>query len=300
MRHRFFLLLAGAGLFGAGVLGVACSPKTTGFPGDDAGNGDATTDTGKTDGGGGNDSGGGNDGGGTDGSSGPCTTTNIKGECDIVKQDCTGGKECLVAQDDAGTFVTVCGPASTGSIPKGGACTPSQNNPCVKGLECVSGRCGARCCYGDDTPCGNSVPEGYSGACDINVVDSNNNPMYAVCTYSASCKPFGIKGCPSDYTCLVQDSAGTAKCVNIFQPPGKDEGQACGSANDCKDGMMCVGALDGGADNCQWTCYSGGGPYDAGIQQNGAGKGGCPSQETCKSINWQGGTLPTWLGLCGK
>ncbi len=289
--HRLLLLSAAIVIGGAGAFGLACSSPAQTFP-TDAGP-DVTTQGDS----GGKDSG--KDGTpGTDGSTdggGGCTSP-VNGACDIVAQNCSGNNECVQVLGDAGE-TTACLPAGNGAIPKGGVCNPNgSSNPCVKGSSCISGRCAPACCEGQDSLCGNSVPEGFTGACNLNVVDKNNQPLYRACTYNAACKPFHVQACPTDYTCLVSDQSGTASCSKIFQPPGKTEGTACTAANDCQDGMMCLGNADGGF-SCKFTCYKGGGPYfDGGTVADAApGYGGCKSPKTC-----QGGiqNLPTWLGIC--
>jgi hypothetical protein len=290
--HRFLLLSSAAILGGFGAFGLACSSPSPAFT-PDAGN-DATT----------NDSGTNKDSGkdgtpGTDGSldgGGGCTSP-VTGECDIVAQNCSGGNECVLIDDGKGNTSTKCEPAGTGAIPKGGVCNSGgSGNPCVKGTTCVSGRCAPACCEGQDSLCGNSIPEGFTGQCNLNVVDQANKPLYRACSYNAACKPFKVQPCPTDYTCIVEDQSGTATCSKIFQPPGKTEGAACTSKNDCQDGMMCLGNADGGF-SCKYTCYKGGGPYfDGGAVPDAApGAGGCKSPKTC-----QGGIqqLPTWLGIC--
>lgn len=287
--HRLVFLSLALGLGGAGLFGLACSSPTTTFN-PDSGVGDSGVDSGKD---GTSNDGSKPDGNVPDGST-TCTSP-VNTSCDIVAQNCAPTEECVEVDDGKGNLGTQCMPAGTGAIPKGGVCTPSQNNPCVKGTTCVSGRCAPACCQGADSVCGNSIPEGFTGQCNINLVDKNNKPLYFACTYNAACKPFGVQPCPTDYTCLVKDVSGTATCSVIFQPPGKAEGVACSNANDCKDGMMCLGAADGGF-VCKYTCYKGGGPYfDGGTVDAGPGKGGCQSPKTC-----QGGItgLPTWLGIC--
>jgi hypothetical protein len=99
----------------------------------------------------------------------------------------------------------------------------------------------------------------------------------------------------------LKDGNGTAVCIDYASNDGGlAEKAPCQYANDCKDGLICAGNLDGGSGTiCQYECYVPPGPFDAGITSQGAGKGGCPSGETCKPINWSG-QLPTWLGMCGK
>ena len=71
-----------------------------------------------------------------------------------------------------------------------------------------------------------------------------------VCTYSEACKPFENRAVPMGNVCIVQDMAGTAKCV--VEGPNKGEGQPCGFANDCADGLYCLGTGDGGS-VCTWV-----------------------------------------------
>jgi hypothetical protein len=292
MSTRSFLMVGSATLIACGALAVACS--NGGFNNDggvDSGGGDATNDNNV-----GPDTKPPGDGGGQDVVTGPCTTTPIKGDCDIVAQDCPTGKECVVTQLSDGGFATACAPNGQGSIPEGYACTPNANNPCVPGLECIQHRCSKHCCLGNDSECGASHPEGYAGRCDLNITVDGVNTAYSVCTYSSACQPFGIQSCTSDSTCLIQDNSGTAKCTGYPGPDGGlPENAKCQFANDCADGMMCLNKGDAGS--CTWVCYVPPGPYDAGIAQLGQGKGGCKAPETCASVNW-GGQLPVWLGVC--
>ncbi len=295
LHRRGWLLIGTATLFAGGLLGVACGPNKPNFDGGVDGSGDSTT---------GNDSGQDGakpDGGGGDGGGGSCEA-GLGGSCDIVAQNCGAGKECGVVKLSDGGYDLECITNSTGSIKEGYACTQSGNsNPCVAGLECIAARCSKHCCLGDDSVCGQSHPENNAGHCDLTVTVNGNDPAYSVCTYATSCTPFGIQPCGSSQTCLVKDSNGTSSCSDYASPDGGlPEKATCQYANDCKDGMGCYGNLDGGSGFlCQWNCYVPPGPFDAGITSAGAGKGGCPTGESCKPINWSG-TLPTWLGICGK
>jgi hypothetical protein len=133
--------------------------------------------------------------------------------------------------------------------------------------------------------------------------DGNND--FTACTYSSPCQPFHIQACAPSEGCIVQDGNGTSSCSEYAS--GTDAGLAehapCVNKNDCNDGMGCYGALDGGAQNCQWNCYNKGqgGPYDNQIAADaGAGYGGCPTGEKCQLISWAQNALPNWLGLCTK
>jgi hypothetical protein len=141
-----------------------------------------------------------------------------------------------------------------------------------------------------DQPCGTSQ-DGLTGICNLTLVNQNMQPIGTVCTYSDLCKPFQVAPCQMGSACLVQDKSGQAKCTQINPMPGLDEGQACKFANECKDGMYCIGS-DGGA--CTWACYLGNGPYDAGVK-NMPGYGGCPVKESCK-IMITG--FPPYMGAC--
>lgn len=299
LPRRGWWLLATAALFAGGTLGVACSnnPGNGDGGGPDSG-GDTTTggDSGKD--------GQGSEGGGD---SGPIVTNceaGVSGSCNIVAQDCTGGKQCALVQLQDGGFDLEC-VSGGGSIPEGYACVENSTAKCVSGLECINGRCSKHCCFGDDQACGTSHPEGFTGKCNLGIQLPNKVTAYTVCTYNKSCAPFQITPCGAGLTCLVEDSNGTADCYAYTNggDAGLGEHAACNSANECNDGMGCYGALDGGASNCQYNCYNKnqGGPYDNTISADaGAGYGGCPSGETCKLINWSGGSLPTWFGICAK
>lgn len=296
MNQRSFLLLGTAALALAGSLGLACTSTTTAddTTGTDSGtDGTMNPDTGMM-----------TDGGNKPDSNMPppvCNTELIMGECNLVAQNCGAGKECIVAQGDGGAndLVTQCHNKGVGAIQKGDTCVMSASNPCVAGLQCISGRCTPACCFdpdagaGDSTVCGNST-EGYPGACDLGISPpSGGDSLYYVCEYAKPCEPFGIQPCGMGQTCLVKDSVGTASCSDIFNPPGLAEKKTCKYANECGDGMMC---LSPGV--CTYTCFNKGGgspPFDAGAVGTTPGMGGCPMGEKCG-----GGItgLPGWLGIC--
>jgi hypothetical protein len=239
----------------------------------------------------------------------------LKGSCDLVTQDCPSGKECVVVASASGNELTTdCQPAGSGNKPVGAKCCPDQANQCVAGLECVgapcgntdsgvgqiTGRCTPHCCDGDDTPCGASLPEGFKGTCDSQLVTDFGDASVAIsniCTYKGVCTPFQIQPCPNNFACLLQGDGVSFRCSGIFNPPGKDAGVACSAANDCADGMECLGPADGGS-TCRTICYraDGGAPFDGGgLIDAGAGKGSCPPTKGC------GGTItgaPAWLGFC--
>lgn len=234
----------------------------------------------------------------TDGGGGNCSAA--KGGCDIVLQDCPAQQECVV--DNAG--ITVCQPVQgTQQLPKGRACCPNGNgNPCLPGLSCVgsdctdggvpTARCSPACCKGDDQACGHSDPEGISGACDINIVDSTGKELYQACTYSQRCEPYKIEPCKPGDTCLVSDKAGTSACVTSA---GKGNRQPCSFANECADGLLCVGDPD--ASVCHYACLLPGSasPFDASVQNGGPGAGGCPANEKCNIMIQD---LPAWYAVC--
>jgi hypothetical protein len=235
---------------------------------------------------------------GSEGGGGNCSAA--KGGCDIVLQDCPPQQECVV--DNSG--VTVCQPVQgTQQLPMGRACCPNgTGNPCLPGLTCVgsacvdggpaTARCSPACCKGDDQACGHSDPEGISGACDINIVDSTGKELYQACTYSQRCEPFQVEPCKVGETCLVEDKAGTASCVTSA---GKTNRQPCSFANECADGLLCLGDPD--ASVCHYACVLPGSanPFDASVQTGGPGAGGCPANEKC---NIQIQDLPAWYAAC--
>jgi hypothetical protein len=317
MKHRLALLAALSMIGGGGVFGVACSSSSSGSFDDDAGaDGSAASDA--TSGDGSKDSAsfdsGSNDGGSQDATSelqGNCSP--VKGPCDIVLQDCGQGKECVVARASDGGFTTACMATTNNEhIAKGEKCCPSTNNPCLPGLECIgsacagdaapTARCAPHCCTGDDSVCGMS-PEGYQGHCDTNVNSGGTKPvdLFQICTYSAVCKPFGLIPCPPGAACEVQDNLGSAKCEDIYNPGdggpgGAKQGQACQSANQCEDGLMCLGS--GQNFSCVMLCLipNSAPPFDAGAIDGGPYHGGCTSGKTCTGVSAQ--LFPSWLGVC--
>jgi hypothetical protein len=224
-----------------------------------------------------------------------------KGACDIVLQDCPPQQECTTGNDG----VTFCQPVQgSQQLGVGRSCCPNGNgNPCLPGLTCVgsactdggtaTARCSPACCTGDDQHCGKSDPEGISGACDLTLVDpTTSNELYQVCTYRQRCQPFKVEPCKAGETCLVEDMAGTASCVTAA---GKGNRQPCTFGNECADGLICLGGGDAGV--CHYACLLPGSvnPFDAGVQNGGAGAGGCPANEQCK-LGIQG--LPAWYAAC--
>ena len=235
----------------------------------------------------------------TDAGGGNCSA--VKGECDIVLQDCAPQQECVV--DNSG--VTVCQPVQgSQQLEKGRACCPNTaGNPCLPGLTCVgsacvdggpaTARCSPACCKGDDQHCGASVPEGIAGACDLTLVDpTSSKELYQVCTYRQRCEPFQVEPCKAGETCLVEDMAGTASCVTSA---GKTNRQPCSFGNECADGLICLGDPD--ASVCHYACVLPGSanPFDASVQNGGPGAGGCPVNEKC---NIQIQDLPAWYAAC--
>jgi hypothetical protein len=290
LSRRLGLIAACGLLFASGAVGVACSSN----PADDSSGGDSAVDS-TVDGV--SPTEGGKDGGGMDAAPIQQCDASVGGMCNIVAQDCPSGKECAAVKQADGGFLLQCQNTANGNQPEGHSCNPGTNNPCLTGLECIEHRCARHCCLGDDQACGPSNPEGFLGKCDLNVTLDGTSTAYSVCSYNKPCEPFQIEACGPGLTCLVQDMNGTATCSAYSN--GGDAGLAekakCSFGNDCSDGMGCYGAPDGGGFTCQWNCYIPPGPFDAGIKEGGAGKGGCPGSEKC------GGAvtgLPTWFGLC--
>ncbi|MBX3189778.1 MAG: hypothetical protein KF819_22325 [Labilithrix sp.] len=238
------------------------------------------------------------------------TTCNpVKGPCDLILQDCPdkAGKkqECVVTGTT--TFTTECiAQQASQQLPTGRACCPgtqaNPGNPCLPGLTCVGrpcddaggggGRCSPACCKGDDSICGKSDPEGITGACDLTLVADENQPIHDVCSYRERCKPFQVERCKVNQICLVEDKIGTASCLSSF---GKTNRQPCTFANECADGLICIGGGDAG--QCRTACLTPGSvhPFDASVEEGGPGAGGCPAGEQCR-INFT--DLPPWYGAC--
>lgn len=225
-------------------------------------------------------------------------------QCDIVAQDCAPGKECVVVNGKTTECRAV---EATQQLPIGHACceTATSGNPCLPGLTCVggdsctdggpqTGRCSPACCEGDDQHCGKSDPEGIAGECNL-TLSSGSTDLYRVCTYSATCKPFKVDPCKGDDICLVKDKLGTASCVSPFMLPAKTNRQPCTFANECEDGLVCLGTGDAGT--CHYVCLTPGSnhPFDAGVEEGGPGRGGCPVGEKC-DLGVQ--NRPDWFRVC--
>jgi hypothetical protein len=225
--------------------------------------------------------------------------------CDLVLQDCpddNGGKkqECIATRTSSGVRSTQCVPVQPSQqLPMGHTCCPGQDNPCLPGLICVgdecadggaqTARCSPICCEGDHPSCGQSDPEGIGGQCDLIIVDNDGGELFNVCSYRERCKPFKVEPCKANQLCIVEDKLGTAGCLSSN---GKKLRQPCGFANDCEDGLICVGGI------CRMYCLTPNSnpPFDAGAATGGPGRGGCPANETCTGPTFQ--NLPDWLQLC--
>lgn len=324
-RARAIAAAITLGLMGSGAVGAACSSDPTGFPSTPDAGQDVTvapedapsgTEAGRD---------AGRDALPLGDAEGNCSP--VKGECDIVAQNCPDGpsgqkRECTVDVDrTSGAFVTVCADTRvTQRLPKGQACCPNApgGDPCAPGLECIgnacvgdaapTARCSPHCCLGSNGLCGQSDPEGYGGVCDYNITASGPDgsvSLYNACSYSSRCNFFGVKPCPSGFTCVPEDNLGAAKCYSIFNPDGSalglNEGQPCSSANSCADGLLCVGTADAGS-RCRMLCLeSGGNPptLDASALEGGAFRGGCVAGKSCsiQFVSGEGG-LPAWLNAC--
>jgi hypothetical protein len=230
----------------------------------------------------------------------------VKGACDIVLQDCPAQQECVVNNSNK----TECRAVQVSQqLGIGRGCCPNgSSNSCLPGLSCIgndcvdgsapTARCSPACCPGDDQKCGKSDPEGISGACDLKLVGQGDVELHNVCTYRPRCKPFKEEPCKTGETCLVEDKVGTSSCVTVFSAPGKTNRQACTVSNDCADGLQCYFQGDAGVGSCRYVCLFPGSshPFDAGVQEGGAGQGGCPAGEKCGTIQFS--NRPTWYSLC--
>jgi hypothetical protein len=216
-------------------------------------------------------------------------------------------QECVITSGSGGPTTTCIAVQASQQLAQGQACCPSTTeNPCLPGLTCVgnacadggpkTGRCTPACCKGQDSYCGKSDPEGISGACDLTLY-LGNTPVHDVCSYRERCKPFGVEPCNGGKACLVEDKTGTATCITA---QGKPLGASCNFANDCADGLMCIGGGDAGT--CRMMCLTPGAvhPFDASVEEGGAGAGGCPTATCnggpCCTIGVQ--DLPAWLSFC--
>ena len=241
---------------------------------------------------------------------GNCTA--VKGDCDLVLQDCADGpsaqkRECVVS-GSGNAFTTRCVPVQgSQQLPTGRACCPNNagGNPCLPGLSCVgdpcvdggpvTGRCSPACCEGDNAACGTSQPEGIAGACDITLFDDmSNTELHRVCSYRERCKPFREEPCQVGQTCLVEDQLGTAGCISSQNKP---LGAGCTYGNDCADGLFCLNIGDGGV--CRMMCLTPGSthPFDASVEQGGPYRGGCTPGQAC-NIGPFLNDLPAWLSFC--
>jgi hypothetical protein len=238
----------------------------------------------------------------------------VEGSCDLVLQGCPSGSQCTAGPLADGGYTAACGPTyGVQHIAAGYACCPPASpagDPCLPGTTCVGdpcvgdaggGRCAPYCCAGDDTPCGVS-PEGFTGHCDLGIVDDAGAPLYDVCEYAPICQPLGLLPCPSGYTCLVEGTTGGAMCSEIYNggAPPVGEGKPCTYDNSCQSGLMCLttsGADGGSVSDCFMLCFTGMGapPFDAGALGMTPGTGTCDVGKQCASATQ---IFPPWLGVC--
>jgi hypothetical protein len=338
MNHRALFLFATVAVSSAAA-GIACSAKdAVGFAPDDDGGSHATDATSGHDTSATNpdaddtnnaphDAGTGPDAAATpetgSGSGGHCSA--VQGPaCDLVLQNCPAmnghAQECVVAQGAGGGLTTACDlVAASQHLSKGHGCCPgASGNQCGAGLECIGdmnaacdggvlpGRCSPHCCggdAGDDFLCGASDPEGIAGHCDLEI-SYGSTPAFTSCSYDDVCKPFHVKPCSANSTCIIKDTSGTAGCYPIYSPDGgaaAQEGQPCAAANSCADGLICLGS--GAVGTCMMLCLNGNkpAPYDAGSPDGGPFYGGCSSGKHCtvNVVGPDGGAaLPPWISIC--
>ncbi|WP_394828476.1 hypothetical protein [Pendulispora albinea] len=293
VARPLFGVLASVSIAGSGL--YACSSSSDGNPAPGA---DASLDA--------------HDAGSDDAQGPRARCSAVQGPaCDLVLQDCARGSECIVIAGDAG-LTTACVPSGTGTRRAGAGCCPGQANTCSPGLECIgppcsggagtapTGRCTPHCCPGDDSRCGSSEPEGFPGSCDLQVFanagGAASTPVFHVCSYQPVCKPFRIQPCPSGSTCLLQKDRTSYRCGPIEPPPGRGIGQPCTVANECSDGLGCLGAA--GSATCRMFCYRQGAgtpPFDPSAVRDEPGYGGCPAGTACTgTVNG----FPGYLGFC--
>jgi hypothetical protein len=266
----------------------------------------------------------------TDGGEGGIVDTGIIGNCspvngpacDLVKQNCKKGQECVLVSDpDAATGETTACRATQASEnrPVGAACCPNNpTNQCDPGLTCIGdtcigdagsggggGQCAPACCPATDSGpgsnnCGSSAA-GYIGQCNLQITGPSDQVLFTACTYESKCIPLGVVPCATGFECNVEGPSGTADCTTIFNPDGGTTGAPAGAdcpfANSCDDGLACLTVGMADAATCLWFCHVPGQatPFDAGVLNGTPGHGGCPSGYTCEGA----ATLyPPWLGAC--
>ena len=297
MGRAFPLLMALVSSAGA-VAAIGAGSSSTDNPLDPPdGSKDGDTTDGKTEGGPVTD------GGKKEG--GNCTP--VKGDCDLVLQDCPAKEECVITGSGKNYKTTCRGVSPAQHLGTGASCCPGQDNECLPGLTCigepcvdsgtgsgpVTARCSPTCCSGDDPACGKSDPEGIAGQCDLIITAPGDIELHNACSYKERCKPFKIEPCKAGQICIVEDKVGSASCINSN---GKGNREACKFANDCQDGFICAGGGDAG--RCRMFCLVPNSvtPFDASAADGAPGQGGCPSGETCTGPKFT--NLPDWLRLC--
>jgi len=226
----------------------------------------------------------------------------VKGPCGIVAQDCPAGQECVLTQASQNTYSTTCQKTTASEIlPRGSLCCPNGGGVCSPGLQCLgpacddasgpTSHCAPACC--DDTICG-TTSDGIEGHCDTNVA-IGSTVVYQLCTYTSPCKLFHIVPCSPAFACIVKDNLGTSKCDALFQVPGSFEGATCQYANECADGLMCLGA-----GICSMLCLlpnpTTKPPFGTNGLDGGPFTGGCNTGKTCSPLDPT--QFPGWLGAC--
>jgi len=235
--------------------------------------------------------------------------------CDLVKQNCKKGTECVLVGDPDAALgaTTACLPTQPSeNRPVGSTCCPNApSNQCDPGTTCIgnpcvdggapTGECAPACCpatadggAGSDN-CGTS-PEGYVGECNINLINGTGGVLYTACTYSSKCIALGVAPCGPGFECIVENEAGSSECFFITGVDGgSPPGGSC-NTSDCAPGLGCIDLSMSDGGTCLWQCHVTGQatPFDAGLLNGTVGHGGCPAGTTCEGIIG----YPAWLGAC--
>lgn len=208
-------------------------------------------------------------------------------ECDLLRQNCPNASRprCVTSLDTEINLVHVC-VAEQGTIPVGGACTPSDpvgHDDCMRGAQCFSynspdrtGKCRKYCSSG--TQCqADQVCTAANDAC------------------VESCAP-GKATCTNGQGCHLVAALSARGFEQACQPSGTGEAWAACTPGDnsCKPGYVC-----GGDDTCQKECATGFAcdPTDV-CSVTGVGVGAChcslfgttcPGGRTCRLLQYDTG-----------
>lgn len=152
----------------------------------------------------------------------------LDGACDpFTDRGCAAGTRCQVTTLLPPTFV--CAPVGPRRL--GQSCDPREKSgACVAGLQCLSERCLAPCCAGDDARC---LALSASSTCAV-LTDSTR---LLGCTIPGECSYRPTDSCGASAQCYPQSEYGETVCLT-YGTSGLDG--RCEDTNACARGLTCV------------------------------------------------------------